>query len=226
MAHYPPGGQTHPHPRREPRYPGPITLARLEEIFRDCVDFVRRTVWVGEDPERTVTMVYLSGMVRMERVSDYLLRPMAQDPELARCAGVVPMMERMRQGALYNLTIEARDSLDQVVFDLVAAIAVGLSLACLLFMKRMADVAVVTSDNPRTEPPHTIIAHILNGMEGTPAECHVEPDRRRAIPLALSLARKGDTVVLAGKGHETYQEINGVEYHLDEREEIAAYFTR
>ena len=120
MAHYPPGGQTHPHPRQEPRYPGPITLARLEEIFRDCVDFVRRTVWVGEDPERTVTMVYLSGMVRMERVSDYLLRPMAQDPELARCAGVVPMMERMRQGALYNLTIEARNSLDQVVFDLVA----------------------------------------------------------------------------------------------------------
>ncbi len=91
---------------------------------------------------------------------------------------------------------------------------------------QLADVAVVTSDNPRTEPPHTIIAHILNGMEGTPAECHVEPDRRRAIPLALSLARKGDTVVLAGKGHETYQEINGVEYHLDEREEIAAYFTR
>lgn len=120
MANYPPGGQTHPHPRQEPRYPGPITLARLEEIFRDCVDFVRRTVWVGEDPERSVTLVYLSGMVRMERVSDYLLRPMAQDPELARCAGVVPMMERMRQGALYNLTIEARDSLDQVVFDLVA----------------------------------------------------------------------------------------------------------
>jgi len=48
--------------------------------------------------------------------------------------------------------------------------------------------------------------------------------RRAAIRRALSLARAGDTVVLAGKGHETYQEVDGVEYHLDEREEIAAYF--
>ena len=113
-------GQTHPHPRREPRYPGPVTLARLEEIFRDCVDFVHRTVWVGEDPGRQVTLCYLSGMARMERVSDYLLRPMAQDRELTQCAGTAALMERMRQGTLYNLTVEARDSLDQVVFDLVA----------------------------------------------------------------------------------------------------------
>ena len=120
MAHDPTCGQTHPHPRQEPRYPGPITLARLEEIFRDCVDFVHRTVWVGEDPRHSLTLCYLSGMVRMERISDYLLRPMAQDPELARCAGTTPMMERMRQGALYNLTVEERDRLDQVVFDLVA----------------------------------------------------------------------------------------------------------
>ena len=69
------GGQTHPHPLREPRYPGAITLARLEEIFRDCVDFVRRTVWVGDQPGRSLTLCYLSGMVRMERISDYLLRP-------------------------------------------------------------------------------------------------------------------------------------------------------
>ena len=120
MAHDRSDGQTHPHPRQEPRYPGAITLARLEEIFRDCVDFVHRTVWVGEDPRHSLTLCYLSGMVRMERISDYLLRPMAQDPELARCAGTTPMMERMRQGALYNLTVEERDRLDQVVFDLVA----------------------------------------------------------------------------------------------------------
>ena len=120
MAHDRSDGQTHPHPRQEPRYPGAITLARLEEIFRDCVDFIHRTVWVGEDPRHSLTLCYLSGMVRMERISDYLLRPMAQDPELARCAGTTPMMERMRQGALYNLTVEERDRLDQVVFDLVA----------------------------------------------------------------------------------------------------------
>ena len=90
----------------------------------------------------------------------------------------------------------------------------------------LADVAVVTSDNPRTEDPVAIIQDILAGMEGTPAVRHVEPDRRRAIALALSLAQPGDTVVLAGKGHETYQEINGVQHHLDEREEIAAWFAK
>ena len=91
---------------------------------------------------------------------------------------------------------------------------------------QLADVAVVTSDNPRTEEPEAIIRDVLAGMAGTQAQCHVEPDRRKAIPLALSLARRGDTVVLAGKGHETYQEINGVEHHLDEREEVAAFFAK
>ena len=91
---------------------------------------------------------------------------------------------------------------------------------------QLADVAVVTSDNPRTEDPETIIGDILAGMASTGAERHVEPDRRKAIPLALSLARSGDTVVLAGKGHETYQEVAGETLHLDEREEIAAFFLR
>lgn len=91
---------------------------------------------------------------------------------------------------------------------------------------QLSDVAVVTSDNPRTEAPQAIIDDILKGMEDTGAQRHVEPDRRRAITLALSLARPGDTVVLAGKGHETYQEIDGVQYHLDEREEVAAFFIK
>ena len=90
----------------------------------------------------------------------------------------------------------------------------------------LADVAVVTSDNPRTEDPETIIREILAGMKDAAAQCHVESDRRRAIALALSLAKPGDTVVLAGKGHETYQEIGGVQHHLDEREEIAAWFAK
>ena len=88
----------------------------------------------------------------------------------------------------------------------------------------LADVAVVTSDNPRTEPPEAIIADILPGLEGAAAEVAVEPDRRSAIRLALSLARPGDTVVLAGKGHETYQEVGERRLHLDEREEVAAFF--
>ena len=88
----------------------------------------------------------------------------------------------------------------------------------------LADTAVVTSDNPRTEEPGAIIRDILAGMDGGGAEAVVESDRRAAIALALNMARPGDTVLLAGKGHETYQEICGVRHHLDEREVVAACF--
>lgn len=88
----------------------------------------------------------------------------------------------------------------------------------------LADLAVVTSDNPRTEEPLEIIQDILAGMMEGSAQRVVEPDRRTAIRLALSRAKAGDTVLLAGKGHETYQEINGVEHHLDERDVVEACF--
>ena len=90
--------------------------------------------------------------------------------------------------------------------------------------EELADVAVVTSDNPRTEDPQSIIDEILAGMSGNAAARHVEPDRRAAIAWALDQGRPGDVIVLAGKGHETYQEIDGVQRHLDEREVVAEYF--
>ena len=92
-------------------------------------------------------------------------------------------------------------------------------------VKELADLAVVTSDNPRTEDPEDIIRDILAGMEGEGAQIHVEPDRRKAIAWALSQGRPGDVIVLAGKGHETYQEIQGVQYPMDEREIVAQYFS-
>ena len=90
----------------------------------------------------------------------------------------------------------------------------------------LADLCVVTSDNPRTEEPEAILRDVLAGMGEAAAPPLVEPDRRAAIRLALAQAGPGDVVVLAGKGHETYQEIDGVQRHLDEREEVAAYFSR
>ncbi|MDB5812447.1 MAG: UDP-N-acetylmuramoyl-L-alanyl-D-glutamate--2,6-diaminopimelate ligase [Betaproteobacteria bacterium] len=72
---------------------------------------------------------------------------------------------------------------------------------------RLADCVVITSDNPRTEDPLKIIADIRKGARG---EQRVEPDRKRAISLAIGEARRGDIVLIAGKGHETYQEIEGV----------------
>lgn len=76
-------------------------------------------------------------------------------------------------------------------------------------VKELADLAVVTSDNPRTEDPEDIIRDILAGMEGEGAQIHVEPDRRQAIAWALSQGRPGDVIVLAGKGHETYRRSRG-----------------
>ena len=79
----------------------------------------------------------------------------------------------------------------------------------------LADVAIVTSDNPRTEDPEAIIAEVRTGMTG-PHETIV--DRAEAIRRAISQARPGDTVVLAGKGHEPYQIIGGRRIAFDDRE--------
>ncbi len=70
-----------------------------------------------------------------------------------------------------------------------------------------SDVVVVTSDNPRGEDPLAIIEEVLPGLSGTPAKVIVEPDRHRAIELAIAQARQGDLVLLAGKGHEKTQTI-------------------
>ncbi len=80
---------------------------------------------------------------------------------------------------------------------------------------RGADIPVVTSDNPRTEDPDKIIDHIMAGMEGTAH--HRVADRREAIRVALELARPGDAVLLAGKGHETYQVVGTERREFDER---------
>ena len=88
----------------------------------------------------------------------------------------------------------------------------------------LADLVVVTSDNPRTEAPEAIIADILAGMGPDPGRVHVEPDRVGAIGWALEQGQPGDVIVLAGKGHETYQEICGVQYPMDEREIVADWF--
>jgi UDP-N-acetylmuramoyl-L-alanyl-D-glutamate--2,6-diaminopimelate ligase len=90
---------------------------------------------------------------------------------------------------------------------------------------RLSDACVVTSDNPRSEKPEAIIAEILAGMteaidgQAADGEVRVEPDRRAAIALALAAAEPGDTVVIAGKGHEQGQEFaGGRKIPFDDRE--------
>ncbi len=83
---------------------------------------------------------------------------------------------------------------------------------------RLADVAIATSDNPRTEDPERILDDVEAGMTAQPH--HREVDRRKAIALALGLARTGDTILLAGKGHETYQVVGTLKQPFDEREVV------
>ena len=87
----------------------------------------------------------------------------------------------------------------------------------------LSDLAIITSDNPRTEDPMTIIGHIENGAREAKGTYKVMENRVNAITYAMDIAEKDDIIVLAGKGHETYQEIMGIKHHLDEREVVAEH---
>lgn len=88
-----------------------------------------------------------------------------------------------------------------------------------------SDFAVVTTDNPRTEEPEAIIADILPGFDGSATPYRVVVDRIEAIHWAMDHAETDDVIVLCGKGHETYQEVNHVKHHMDEREIVADYLS-
>lgn len=83
---------------------------------------------------------------------------------------------------------------------------------------RLADFVVLTSDNPRTEDPELILNDVEEGIKSSATPYIRQADRRQAINEALRLAGAGDVVLIAGKGHEDYQEINGVHHHFDDRE--------
>lgn len=85
----------------------------------------------------------------------------------------------------------------------------------------LSDFCIVTSDNPRTEEPEKIIEDIMVGVKDTDCEYKVIVNRREAIDYALTHAQRGDCIILAGKGHETYQIIGKEKRHFDEREVIA-----
>ncbi|BCG53352.1 UDP-N-acetylmuramoyl-L-alanyl-D-glutamate--2,6-diaminopimelate ligase [Alistipes indistinctus] len=86
-----------------------------------------------------------------------------------------------------------------------------------------SDMAVLTSDNPRLEEPGAIIEQMKSGLEPS-ARYLAITDRREAIKAAVALARPGDIILVAGKGHETYQDVGGVKHHFDDREEVRAAF--
>ncbi len=89
----------------------------------------------------------------------------------------------------------------------------------------LSDLTVVTSDNPRFEEPMAIINDILIGVRRGPGKYVTIPDRKEAIKYCIDNAQDGDIIILAGKGHEDYQEIKGIKYPMDERDLIADIVT-
>ncbi len=162
---------------------------------------------LGEVAERLSSAPQVPG--RMERIADtpcVVLRDYAHTPDaLERALAALRPLTRGRLIVLFG----AGGDRDKGKRPLMGAIAA-----------RDADLAVVTSDNPRTEPPERILDDIEAGMGQTP---HLRmADRRAAIIRALSIAKPDDVLLLAGKGHETYQVV-GTEYvPMDEREIVAS----
>lgn len=107
-----------PHPRQEPRIDLPLTLENLKTVFTDCVDFSFRTLDLAGDPQKQVSACFVGGMVKMERASDYVLRPLAQD-EALRALPLHDAFRRMADGALYNLSVTERRTMDEAVSDLI-----------------------------------------------------------------------------------------------------------
>ena len=84
---------------------------------------------------------------------------------------------------------------------------------------------IITSDNPRFEEPQDIINDMLAGLNAQQMKKVISiADRREAIRTAAMMAEKGDVILIAGKGHEDYQEIKGVKHHFDDREEVRKIF--
>ena len=95
-----------------------------------------------------------------------------------------------------------------------------------MIASQLSDIAIVTSDNPRTESPRKIIEDILAGIDRKKNNPIIIEDRHEAIRYALQMARKDDFILILGKGHETYQEVNGIKGHFDDREEVMLFLKK
>ena len=124
-----------PHPRQEPRIPVPLSLENLERVFAGCDDFNKRQVYLHGDPSRQVTVCYIGGMARTERLNDYVFRPLAQDPMLA----AVPesqVFDLLEKGAIYAQEAKRETELDQVALAIIDG-------SCALFLPGRQDALVV-----------------------------------------------------------------------------------
>ena len=91
---------------------------------------------------------------------------------------------------------------------------------------KLADITIVTSDNPRSEDPETIVDEVEEGVKKVTNNYFRESDRAKAIYKALSIAKKDDVIIIAGKGHEPYQILNTGTIHFDDREQVVEQYKK
>ena len=108
-----------PHPRREPRYDCPVTAEGIAGVFDRCADFNRRVLYLNNDPGRQVEMLFIDGQVRSERACDYVLRPLTQNEALRKAPDMDAAFDLMAKGGLYSLSVQVRETADQVIFDMI-----------------------------------------------------------------------------------------------------------
>jgi UDP-N-acetylmuramoyl-L-alanyl-D-glutamate--2,6-diaminopimelate ligase len=128
---------------------------------------------------------------------------------------VIETINKLRQGTANLITVVGaggdRDKTKRPKMALIAA--------------QGSDKLILTSDNPRNESPEAIIDDMEEGIYADLIRKALRiTDRKEAIKTAVMLANKGDVILIAGKGHETYQDIKGVKYHFDDREELTKAF--
>jgi UDP-N-acetylmuramoyl-L-alanyl-D-glutamate--2,6-diaminopimelate ligase len=151
---------------------------------------------------------------------------------IARVSAVPGRFEPVEEGQPFSVVVDYAHTPDSLAAVLRAARDLGEGRVIVVFgaggdrdrgkrplmgkvAAELADVAIVTSDNPRSEDPLTIIQDVL---QGAGLDVEIDPDRRSAIARAVSLAGDSDVVVIAGKGHEQGQEVNGIVSPFDDRE--------
>ena len=167
-------------------------------------------VLLGEDAQAVLVAMSTLGSVsgRLEPIGDYAHTPDA-------IANVLSAIHEVLNGKGKVITVcGAGGNRDHGKRPLMAQEAV-----------RQSDKVILTSDNPRNEDPQAIIDDMLAGLDAQQRRKVITiTDRREAIRTACMMAEKGDVVLVAGKGHETYQEINGVKHHFDDHEVLRDIF--
>ncbi len=176
-------------------------------------------VLLGQDRDKVLeilsSLTSVSGRFEYLRSSDGItaIVDYAHTPDALE--NVLKTINQIRQGEQHIITVVgAGGDRDKTKRPVMAKVAVTLS-----------DRLILTSDNPRSEDPADILIDMTQGLDaGQRKQALTIIDRREAIKTAIALAKKGDIILVAGKGHENYQEIKGVKHHFDDKEVIREIF--